>query len=899
MNSETYHTLGKDEALAALHSGESGLSAQEAASRLARYGKNELKEGKRKSLLQKFLEQFKDFMVIVLLAAAIISGFLGEIADAAIIFLVVALNAVLGVFQEAKAEKALDALKQMAAPYARVKRDGRIAAVRADELVPGDIVLMEAGDYIPADVRLIEAARLKIEEAVLTGESVPAEKTIQPLEQADLVIGDRVNMAYLGSSVTYGRGMGVVTATGMETEVGKIAGYLAGDEQDTTPLQRKLTELGKTLTVGVLVIAVIIFAAGMLQGRGFLDMFLTAVSIAVAAIPEGLPAIVTIVLAMGVQKMAKRNAIIRKLPAVETLGSTEIICSDKTGTLTQNKMTVKRLFFGGEWQGDERHLPSDPAGPASGPASDPASDPAKERLLQIMSLCNDAKMAEPGSGEPSKLVGDPTETALVAYAEAQGMRKRELEGRLPRRAEIPFDSDRKLMTTFHEEAPGQYLVFTKGAPDVLAGRCTEIAVGGKVEELDGGHLERIHQANREMAGQALRVLAMAYHRADALPTDPRPEDWEKGMIFVGLAGMIDPPREEVKAAVEVCRGAGIRPVMITGDHKDTAAAIARELGILTPGDEAITGSELDKLSPEEFAAQVERYSVYARVSPEHKVRIVRAWQDKGKVVAMTGDGVNDAPALKTADIGVGMGITGTDVSKGASDMVLSDDNFSTIVVAVEEGRKVYGNIKKAIQYLLSANIGEVLTLFVATMFGAVILFPIHILWINLVTDTFPALALGVEKSEKGVMKRPPRPASASVFAEGAGWTILYQGVLEAAIVLGIFFYALDRYSSPEAITMAFAALGLVQITHAFNVRSQRESIFRIGLLSNRWMLLAAGAYTLLLLIVMLVPFLRDVFSLTALGREQWSLVIGGALLIVVIVEIIKVFTKKEPIPPIV
>ncbi|WP_058304034.1 calcium-translocating P-type ATPase, SERCA-type [Gorillibacterium timonense] len=887
MKNGNYHTLSEAEVVTSLTTSESGLTDVEAAARLTQYGKNELKEGEHKSLLQKFFEQFKDFMVIVLLAAAIVSGILGEIADSVIIFLVVILNAALGVFQEAKAEKALDALKKMSSPHARVKRNGRVADIRADELVPGDIVLIEAGDYIPADMRLIEAASLKIEEAALTGESVPAEKGTAPLEKEDIVIGDRVNMAYLGSSVTYGRGIGVVTSTGMSTEVGKIAGYLTGGDPEITPLQRKLTELGKTLTIGVLIIAAVIFAAGIFQGRGYLDMFLTAVSLAVAAIPEGLPAIVTIVLAMGVQKMAKQNAIIRKLPAVETLGSTEIICSDKTGTLTQNKMTVKRLYSGNGWLEEQGTFKDSLEG---------------ERLMQIMSLCNDAKVDESGSGngeEDAKLIGDPTETALVAYAKTQGYSKPEWEAKLPRKAEIPFDSDRKLMTTFHETEPGKYLVFVKGAPDVLAERCTQIAVQGRIEGFSSERKEQVHAANREMASEALRVLALAYRETETLPDNPKPEDWEKELTFVGLTGMIDPPREEVKAAVEVCRTAGIRPVMITGDHKDTASAIARELGILAPGDEAITGSELDRIPPDEFIQKVEQYSVYARVSPEHKVRIVKAWKEKGKVVAMTGDGVNDAPALKTADIGVGMGITGTDVSKGVSDMVLSDDNFSTIVVAVEEGRKVYSNIKKAIQYLLSANIGEVLTLFIATMFGAVILFPIHILWINLVTDTFPALALGVEKTEKGVMKRPPRPANASVFAEGAGWTILYQGILEAAIVLGVFFYALDRYSSPEAITMAFGTLGFIQVTHAFNVRSQRESIFKIGLFSNRYMLLAAAASTLLILIVMLVPFFQDIFSLTVLSWEQWSLIIGGALLIVVVVEIIKIFKKKEMVPPIV
>lgn len=873
MERENFHVLTEEDTLSKLGSTREGLSAAEAKTRLDQHGKNELKAGEQRSLLQKFLEQFKDFMVIVLLAAAVISAVLGEWADAGIIFIVVLLNAILGVVQEAKAEKALEALKQLSSPYAKVKRGGEESMIHADELVPGDIVLIEAGDFVPADLRLLEAASLKIEEAALTGESVPAEKQTMLLEKADIVIGDRVNMAYLGSSVSYGRGVGVVTATGMSTEVGKIAGYLNNADNEITPLQRKLTELGKYMTIGVLVIAAIIFAVGLLQGRELLEMFLTAVSIAVAAIPEGLPAIVTIVLAMGVQKMAKQNAIIRKLPAVETLGSTEIICSDKTGTLTQNKMTVKQIFLSGSRQDDDWKL-------------DQRAE--AELFLQIMTLCNDSRVTNEKSdnGQPV-ILGDPTETALVAYAGKHGFAKTEWDSKLPRQAEIPFDSDRKLMSTFHKLEQGGYRMFIKGAPDVLIDRCTQIYTAGTASALDETGRESIRAANQEMASHALRVLAFGYRDVAKLPQDLDAAKWEQELVFVGLVGMIDPPREEVKAAVATCRAAGIRPVMITGDHKETAVAIAKELGILTGDYKAITGNDLDRMDEQEFARRVGEFAVYARVSPEHKVRIVQAWKKQGRVVAMTGDGVNDAPALKTADIGVGMGITGTDVANGVSDMVLADDNFSTIVVSVEEGRKIYSNITKAIQYLLSANIGEVLTLFIATMLGSVVLFPIHILWINLVTDTFPALALGVEKAEKGIMKRPPRSSKASVFSDGAGWTILYQGILEAALVLGVFYYAVSHYTSAEAITMAFATLGFIQVTHAFNVRSRIGSTFSTGFFSNGYLLLATLVSALLMLVVLVVPVLRDLFRLVPLNGTQWALIAGAALLMIVIVEIIK------------
>ncbi|MCL6458963.1 MAG: calcium-translocating P-type ATPase, SERCA-type, partial [Gorillibacterium sp.] len=855
-----------------------GLSLEEAATRLEKVGKNELKASKQKNLAQKFLDQFKDFMVIVLLAAAVVSAILGEWADAGIISIVVILNAVLGVAQESKAEKALDALKQLSSPYAKVKRANEVTMIRADELVPGDIVLIESGDYIPADLRLLEVASLKIEEAALTGESVPADKQTAPLTTVDIVIGDRVNMAYLGSSVSYGRGVGVVTATGMSTEVGKIAGYLNSTETEITPLQRKLTELGKYMTIGVLVIAVIIFAVGLLQGRDFLDMFLTAVSIAVAAIPEGLPAIVTIVLAIGVQKMAKQNAIIRKLPAVETLGSTEIICSDKTGTLTQNKMTVTQLYLAGNMQ-DAEWKPKD--------------NPEAKIFLQVMTLCNDSRVTSEQTDQgQSVILGDPTETALVYYANRHDFSKVEWDHLMPRQAEIPFDSNRKLMSTFHKLEQGGYRMLIKGAPDVLINRCSNIQSAEHTLSFNTEEQEKIKNANREMGSQALRVLALAYRDLQELPLKLTPEEWEHDLTFVCLVGMIDPPRAEVKAAVAICRSAGIRPVMITGDHKETAVAIARQLGILQGDYQAITGTDLDQMDEQEFAERVGEFAVYARVSPEHKVRIVQAWRKQGKVVAMTGDGVNDAPALKTADIGVGMGITGTDVANGVSDMVLADDNFSTIVISVEEGRKIYSNITKAIQYLLSANIGEVLTLFIATMLGSIVLFPIHILWINLVTDTFPALALGVEKAEKGIMQQPPRSSKASVFSEGAGWTILYQGILEAALVLGVFYYAMFSYTSSEAITMAFAALGFIQVTHAFNVRSRTESTFRTGLFSNVYLLLATFVSAMLLFIVLLVPFLRNIFSLAILNATQWGIVMASAVLMVIVVEIVKLIQRS-------
>ncbi len=870
-----FYTMEASAVLKDLESSSEGLTEAQAQTRIERYGKNELQEENKKSLFVMFLEQFKNLMVIILIIAAVISliATKGEdLADALIIFAVVLINAILGVVQENKAEKALAALKSMSSPFVKVKRQGEVRQIKTQELVPGDIVLIEAGDIVPADMRLIENVSLKIEEAALTGESVPVEKQIQPLDKTDLVIGDRTNMAYSGSSVSYGRGIGVVVATGMATEVGKIAGHLARTESSETPLQRKLTEMSKILSIGVLLVSVIIFVVGLLQKRDPLEMFLTAVSLAVAAIPEGLPAVVTIVLALGVQRMAKRNAIIRKLSAVETLGSTQIICSDKTGTLTQNKMTVKEVFVDGR--------------------TEKAEDLKKEgknaqAFLSAMVLCNDAKLSRKEG--VTSLMGDPTETALVDYAFKKDQEKNHLDRAFPRVGEIPFDSDRKLMTTINQVEGGFRLV-TKGAPDVLLARCTSVLLNGDIRPLTQEHQEAILSANKGMAHKALRVLAVAEKKLEALPSDLSPESNERELSFLGLVGMMDPPRPEARDAVTVCKEAGIRPIMITGDHRDTAAAIAKELGIIQNEQEVITGSQLNALSEEEFNQNVEKYSVYARVSPEHKVRIVKAWKKKDRVVAMTGDGVNDAPALKASDIGVGMGITGTEVSKSVSNMVLADDNFSTIVKAVEEGRIIYSNIQKTIQFLLACNLGEVVTLFVATLLGWTILSPIHILWINLITDTLPALALGLEQAEKNIMKKQPRSARSSFYSEGVGISIIYQGIIEGLLTLLAFYLGANvgiGASDQAGITMAFAVLGLIQLFHAFNTRSVHESLLKIGVLTNPYVAGAAAIAAILQLSVIVLPVLNPIFKVVQLNGFQWLWTIGISFSIIPIVEIVK------------
>ncbi len=871
-NEILFHTYDEKATLEKLNSGVDGITEEEAVKRIDLYGKNQLLEEKRKTIFVMFLEQFKNVMIIILLIAAVISGLTHELTDSIIILAVVIINAVLGVLQESKAEKALAALKNMSSPYAKVKRNGEVRQIKSEELVPGDIVLLEAGDYVPADMRLLQSASLKIEEAALTGESVPVEKSIEKIDKTDIVIGDRKNMVYFGSSVSYGRGLGVVTAIGMSTEVGKIASHISNNESQQTPLQKKLGEMTKYLTIAIIAISIIIFFAGVIQGQNYLDMFLTAISLAVAAIPEGLPAVITIVLALGVQKMAKRNAIIRKLSAVETLGCTEIICSDKTGTLTQNRMTVTEIYL------DGKIVKVGDLAPADG---------SMELFIDSLVLCNDSKVSRSGSGSIT-FMGDPTETALADFGLNKGINKEELEKQLPRKSEIPFDSERKLMTTINQTKE-QIRAFTKGAPDVLLDRCTGIFMNGKVEPLTPEHIDSINAANKALASKALRVLGVAYKDIDHIPSELLPEKVESGLVFVGLVGMIDPPRPEAKEAVRICTEAGIRPVMITGDHKDTAAAIAKELNIIKDESQVITGAELNSINDETFEQQIEKYSVYARVSPEHKVKIVNAWKKKGKVVAMTGDGVNDAPALKASDIGVGMGITGTDVAKGTSNMVLSDDNFATIVVAVEEGRKVYNNIRKTIQFLLSSNLGEVVTLFVATMLNWTILLPIHILWVNLVTDTLPALALGLEKSHKDIMKQKPRKANSSFLSDGVGISIIYQGVLKGIITLTAYYIGSRLYSHEVAVTMAFATLGLVQLTHSLNARSNKKSLFRIGLFSNMYLIGAIAISALLQIIVIAVPFLNDIFNVTVLNLEQWLIVICAALVVIPIVEAVKLF----------
>ena len=859
-----------------VQSSPSGLSSQEAASRLEKYGANTLQEGKKKSLLEKFVDQFKDFMILVLLVAAVVSMFAhqGEPdpTDAIIILAVVLLNAVLGVFQESKAEEAIEALKKMASPVASVLRDGHVEHIKGEDIVVGDVVILEAGDVVPADMRLFEVNTVKIEESALTGESVPVDKDLVIPTGDEVGIGDRTNMAFSSTNVTYGRAVGVVTSTGMNTEVGKIANMLANTEEGKTPLQENQDALGKWLTIMILVIAVIIFLVGMLRGNEWTHMLLTAIAIAVAAIPEGLPAISTIILALGTQKMAQRNALVRKLPAVETLGGVEIICSDKTGTLTLNQMTVEKMVYNNE-------------------IHDASEEISKDNIaLRVMNLANDTKISQDNS-----LLGDPTETAMVQYGLDKNYDVREELVNIPRIAEVPFDSTRKLMTTIHQLEDGKYLVATKGAPDMLLDRVTKIEKHGEVSAFTEDDRTTLMKLNKEMATQALRVLAMAYKVIDTLPETVDTDSIEHDLIFAGLVGMIDPERKEAAAAIKVAQSAGIRTIMITGDHRDTAQAIAKRLGILRPDQEdgVLTGGELNDISDEELERTVETYSVYARVSPEHKVRIVKAWQKNGKVVSMTGDGVNDAPSLKQADIGVGMGITGTEVSKGASDMVLADDNFETIVVAVEEGRKVFANIQKAVQYLLSANFGEVMTMFVATMAGWSILEPIHILWINLVTDVFPAIALGLEEAEADIMNHPPRGKSSNFLSNGVLPSIFYQGFFEGGITLFVFWYAthIANWGNPVGETMAFATLGLIQLFHAFNVKSVYKSLGQVGAFKNKMFNYAILLSAVMLLSVMVIPGLTTVFDVATLTAGQWLFVVASAFSIVPIVEIAKAIMR--------
>lgn len=853
-----------------------GLTSDEASKRLEQYGKNELAKPKGKSLIRRFLEQLADPMIIILLVAAVVSGITAayaneSFADVFIILFVVIINAVLGVYQESKAEKAIEALQKMTAATSKVLRDGEIAHVKSADMVPGDVVLLEAGDAVPADCRIIESASLKIEEAALTGESVPAGKIMEkllPSDGKDVPLGDRKNMAYMGSTVVYGRGKAVVTRTGMETEMGKIASAITNAEDGQTPLQKKLSQLSKILSFIVLGICVFIFIFSFVRAGDFsfataIDTFMIAVSLAVAAIPEGLATVVTIVLSMGVTGMSKRNAVIRKLTAVETLGCAQIICSDKTGTLTQNKMTVVEHYS------------------------------ADEKLLaRAMALCTDAEVQHDGS-----VTGEPTEAALVAYGLSLGLNKNEMKESSPRIGEAPFDSMRKMMSTVHSSGEG-FVQYTKGAPDVVLSRCTKcLSENGAVIDMTDEIRAKISAQNKAMADKALRVLAAAYREYTSQPSDFAPEALESDLIFIGLTGMIDPVRPEVVASIKECKEAGIRPIMITGDHKDTAVAIAMELGIIDNASQAITGSELSEMSDEEFEKRVGDFSVYARVQPEHKVRIVNAWRKKGCVTAMTGDGVNDAPSIKSADIGIGMGITGTDVTKNVADMVLADDNFATIVAAVEEGRKIYDNIRKSIQFLLASNLSEVISIFTATLLGFTILEPVHILWINLITDTFPALALGMEKGEPDLMKRKPRNPSDGIFAGGMGFDVAYQGILVSIVTLAAYFIGhfmeagvWEITNSPDGITMAFLTMSMAEIFHSYNMRSRTGSIFTLKH-HNFYIFGAMVASLLLTSAVIYIPFLSEAFQFEHISLQEYVVSLALAFSVIPIVEIVKAIQR--------
>jgi len=889
------YTQSAEEVLHGLGVGPDGLSTGQAQERLAKYGPNKLKEAEKATWFQRFMAQLKDPMLIILMIAALVSaattvldflqlpeprdfGHLTEgLVEVGIILVVVLLNAILGVIQESKAEAAIEALQTMTAATCKVLRDGKMVILHSDELVPGDVILLEAGDAVPADGRIIENASMKIEEAALTGESVPVNKMIDALYlsggQEEVPLGDRKNMCYMGSTVVYGRGKAVVTATGMETEMGKIAGALAAATEEQTPLQRKLDQLGKTLSWLVLGICVFIFAFNLIMKgnysiNGILETFMVAVSLAVAAIPEGLATVVTVVLSIGVTNMSKRNAVIRRLTAVETLGCTQIICSDKTGTLTQNKMTVVDRL------GDEK------------------------LVATAMALCSDANLNDNNQAE-----GEPTECALVNFAYSVGLHKADLEKATPRVDEAPFDSGRKMMSTIHDLG-GSYVQYTKGGPDVVLARCAYYYDNGEVKHMTEEKRSEIMAANKAMADKALRVLAVAKRDWAQKPADNTPEYLEQELVFLGLTGMIDPVRPEVKAAIEECRSAGIRAVMITGDHKDTAVAIAKELGIITDASEAITGAELDEISDEDICEFVKKYGVYARVQPEHKTRIVTAWKKNGAITAMTGDGVNDAPSIKSADIGVGMGITGTDVTKNVADMVLADDNFATIVAAVGEGRRIYDNIRKAIQFLLASNMSEVLGVFFATLLGFVLLNPVHLLFINLVTDCFPALALGMEKAEPDTMNRPPRNSKDGIFSGGLGFDVVYQGILVTIITLVAYLIGASfefgakwfdtlrsAGESGHGMTMAFLAMSMCEIFHSFNLRSQRKSVF--ALKGQNKILWAAMLGSLLLTtLVIEVPFLATAFGFTTIGLTEYAISIGLAFLVIPVVEIVKLIQRS-------
>ncbi len=877
-----YYLESSSEVFGEVKSTENGITSEQARRRSAETGKNKLAEGKKTPLILRFLSQFADPMIIILIAAAVISAITSVLqkefpSDVIIIMFVVIVNAILGVYQESKAEKAIEALQKMAAATTKVLRDGKVCEIPSEDLTVGDVVLLEAGDAVPADGRIFESASLKIEESALTGESVPVNKFIKAIGlegQKDVPLGDRKNMMYMGSTVVYGRGKAVITSIGMDTEMGKIAGALSSAKDEQTPLQKKLGQLSKILSFIVLGICVFMFAFDIVRALVtgtemnldfLLGSFMLAVSLAVAAIPEGLAAVVTVVLSIGVTNMSKKNAIIRKLTAVETLGCAQIICSDKTGTLTQNKMTVVEHYCDNE-----------------------------KMLAEGMALCTDVNLDDDGN-----LVGEPTEMALVAYSMSLGMNKNELLKSAPRVGEAPFDSNRKMMSTIHKTADG-ILQFTKGAPDEILKHCTKIFKNGEVSPLTDADRDAVLKKNKEFADRALRVLACGYKQLSCVPEDQSPDNIENELVFCGLVGMIDPVRPEVKAAIEECRGAGIRPIMITGDHKDTAVAIALELGIIKDKSEAITGAELDDIPDEDFKEKVTQYSVYARVQPEHKVRIVNAWKSRGMITAMTGDGVNDAPSIKSADIGVGMGITGTDVTKNVADMVLADDNFATIVSAVEEGRRIYDNIRKSIQFLLSSNLSEVMAIFTANLLGFTILKPVHLLWINLVTDCFPALALSMEKGEKNLMKRPPRKSSDGIFAGGVGFDVVYQGLFVTLLTLAAYFIGhfmeagrWELTESADGMTMAFLTMSMCEIFHSFNMRSQHGSTVSM-LLHGSFNKYIFGSTVLSLIttaLVIEVPFLADAFDFTTIDAREFFTALGLAFLIIPLVEIVKAIER--------
>lgn len=879
VNMEKEYLKSSEEILQELQTSHQGLTDQQAETRLAQYGENRLQEGRKTTMLERFVEELKDPMLIMLMAAAAVSAITNIIShepltEVFIIIAVVLLNAVLGVFQESKAEEAIEALQKMTAAECKVLRNGSMKIIENTKLVPGDIVMLEAGDAVPADGRLLEARSLKIEEAALTGESVPVNKMIDLLYlqegEKEVALGDRTNMVYMGSSVVYGRGLAVITDTGMTTEMGKIADALNDTQQEETPLQKKLSDLGKKLSWLVIGICIFIFVFDLIQAGSFslstiLETFMVAVSLAVAAIPEGLATVVTVVLSIGVTKMSKSHAVIRRLTAVETLGCTQTICSDKTGTLTRNQMTAV------EHTGD------------------------REMLASAMALCSDAMLNTDGTIE-----GEPTEAALVAFARDSGLNKYDLEKQMPRVEEAPFDSTRKMMTTIHQRNDGTWISFTKGAPDAVIALCTQKYENGRAVAMTKADREAAVYDNKNMADRALRVLCAAYRIYDEMPQDTEPQALEKDLTYIGLVGMIDPVRDEVIPAIQQCRNAGIRPVMITGDHKDTAVAIGKQIGIIKDESEAVTGAQLDEMSDEQLEADITKYGVYARVKPEHKVRIVTAWKKRGAITAMTGDGVNDAPSIKTADIGIGMGITGTDVTKNVADMILTDDNFATIVNAVEEGRKIYDNIRKAVQFLLSSNMSEVIGVFVSSLMGFTLLKPVHLLFINLITDCLPALALGVEEAEENIMKRKPRDAEDSIFADGMIYDVIYQGGLIAGLtvlsyLLGHYFetgiFEIPHVISPHGMTMAFLTMNMCEIFHSWNLRSLRGSIFSLKS-HNRLMWISMIAAAAIVTVVLEVPFVADMFGFTPVGFVEYGTAICLAFLVIPIVETVKFIQRK-------